>query len=370
MKRKLLAIALLLALAVPAGALAVSFHSGNTQTVPKGETHSGTWFAAGQVVTVDGDVDGDVICAANTVTVNGTVRGDVLCVAQSITINGAVEGNVRVAGQSVNLNGAIARNGMVATQSLTLGTNAKINGDLGVASQSTSLNGPVTRDVYGAMHTLALAAPVGAVTAAINELTISGDGKINGDLNYTSENNLNVDKSKVTGTVKHTEPQHGKATSADEAARASLAGRLYWMLAALLIGLTMVWLAPRHVRRITEAMRQRPGATIGWGLVIALITPILMVLLLLTVIGVPLAFLIALGYTAALIVGGILAGIAAGEWFVDRAEWRGSPLLWAALVGVSLSVIIFSIPILGWVVAMVATWWGLGGLFTAARHRS
>jgi cytoskeletal protein CcmA (bactofilin family) len=368
MKRKLLLGALLAGLLVPVGALAMSVSSGQSVTVAKGETHQGTLFAGSQVITIDGDIDGDLVCAANTVTVNGTVRGDVLCGAQTITINGTVEGNVRVAGQSVNLNGSVARNGMVATQSLTMGTAAKLAGDMGIVGQSASINGPVQRDVYGAMQSLNLAAPVGAVTAAINNLTISGDGKINGDLRYTSSETLNVDKSKVTGQVVHTQPAKHDKANADDAARASLAGRLYWMLAAVLMGLAIVFVAPRHVRRVSQVMRDRPGAAVGWGLIIALITPLLILLLAFTVIGIPLAFLLGLGYVAALIVSGVLAGIAAGEWFVDRAEWRTNPLLWAALVGVSLSVIIFSIPFIGWLVALVATWWALGGLVLSARH--
>jgi cytoskeletal protein CcmA (bactofilin family) len=360
------ALAVAAALLVPAAAAAFSSQSGQNVTVPRGETRAGTFFAFGQVVTIDGDIDGDLVCGANTVTVNGAVRGDVLCAAQTLTIGGTVDGDIRVAGQVVNLNNAIGRNGMVATQSLALNSAGRVGGDLGVLAQNASINGPVTRDVYGAIDSLAVASTVGAINVAANSLALTGDGAVTGDVNYHSEKTFALADEKVGGQVKRTAPKES-VNNEEDAARAGFAMRLYWILASLLLGLALVALAPKQVQRVTAKMRKRPGATIGWGLILTLLAPVLVIVLLVTVIGIPLALLVGALWLIGLALSGVLAGIAAGEWFVERAEWRSRALLWATLVGVPLAAIVFSVPVLGWLAGLVACWWAVGGLALVAR---
>jgi cytoskeletal protein CcmA (bactofilin family) len=166
-KRLLVRVAVLVAVLVPAAALAYGVQTGQTTTVAKGDTKSGTFYAAGQTVTVDGDINGDLICAGQTVHVNGAVHGDVLCAGQTITVNGPVDGNVRLAGQTLDVNGTVGRNVTVVGQTFALGGGANVAGDLGVATQSATLSGPVAKTVYGATGNLTIDNKVGDVDAQV-----------------------------------------------------------------------------------------------------------------------------------------------------------------------------------------------------------
>jgi cytoskeletal protein CcmA (bactofilin family) len=368
MKRMFAAIAVAAVLVLPTAALAFGAQGERTVTVPKGETRSGTFYAAGQVITVDGDIDGDLICAGNTVSVNGTVHGDVLCAGQTITINGTVDGSVRLAGQVVDINGQVGRNGMIASQSLTLGSSARIAGDLGLAGQTANLNGPVAKDVYGFADSLALGSTAGGVNVTTSDLTMASDARVQGDLKYVSSNTFNLDHSKIGGNVERTAAPDIRGKVQENAARAELGLRLYWMVASLIVGLAFALLAPRMVQRVTKIMRKRPGGSIGWGLIVTLLGPILALLLAVTILGAPLALLVAVVWAIVVSTSGIFAGIAAGEWFVERAEWRRGPLLMATAIGVPLGAIIFSIPVLGWLIGLVATWWAVGAIALAAKQ--
>src|SRR4051812_5664076 len=110
MKRILKVMAVIIAVGLPSVAVAYPVDSSQTVTLPKGQTKAGTFYATGQTVTIDGDVDGDLICAGQTVTVSGAVHGDVICGGQNVTINGPVDGSVRAAGQTVDVNGTVGRN--------------------------------------------------------------------------------------------------------------------------------------------------------------------------------------------------------------------------------------------------------------------
>lgn len=365
MKRILAIIAAAMLLAVPGLALAFGAQAGSDVTLPKGDTKAGTFYAAGNVVTIDGDVDGDLICAGNTVTVNGAVHGDVICAAQTISVNGPVDGSVRLVGQSLNITGTVGRNVTVAGQSVTIGSSAKVSGDMGVAGQTVSVNGPVDKDLYGAMGTLSLGAAVGGVNARINDLAFGGGASVRGDLSYTSNNTFSVDKAKVGGNITRTAPP--QVQRHESPVRGTLAFGLYWLVAALIVGLVMVGLAPKAVRAVTATMDKRPGASVGWGLVVLLLGPIVILLLLITVIGIPLAMLAGGLWLLILGVSQIFAGIAIGDWVMRRAEWKKGSLLWATVVGIPIAVILFNIPWLGALFALVAMFWAVGGLMLSYR---
>jgi hypothetical protein len=76
-------------------------------------------------------------------------------------------------------------------------------------------------------------------------------------------------------------------------------------VSALVLGLLLVWLAPRAPEAAFAAASTSPGATIGWGLLLFLGLPILAVIALVTLVGIPLGValllallpLYAIGYT-------------------------------------------------------------------------
>lgn len=368
MKRFLAIMAMALALAVPTVALAFSATSESNVNLPKGETKAGTYYATGKVVTIDGDVNGDLVCGGQTVVVNGAIHGDLICAAQTITVSGPVDGSVRVAGQTVDLNGTVGRNVTALAQTLNLGSGAHVAGDLGVAGQTVTINGPVDKDVYGYMESLTIASTVGAVSAQVNSLSLASGAKVNGNVDYTSPTTSDIDKSKVGGTVNYTvAPERNHPNVAAAAAKVGFALRLYWIFAALVLGLALAALAPRMVDRVTRVMIERPGASIGWGLIVALLAPILAFILLFTIIGVPIALLLFVLWGLALALSGVFAGIAAGRWLLDRADWRSKSLIWSAALGVPITIIVISVPFLGGIVGLVASWWAVGGLSLNAK---
>jgi hypothetical protein len=143
------------------------------------------------------------------------------------------------------------------------------------------------------------------------------------------------------------------------------AGRLAWWLAVsvstLVVGLVLVWLVGRGAARILEAGRTRVGPAIGWGLLVFFGLPILAIIALVTLVGLPLG----LGVLAAL--GLIYAlGYGATAWIVGRRVLR-EPTAWilAFLVGWGILRVLALIPILGGLVWFAAVVFGLGALVVA-----
>jgi hypothetical protein len=143
------------------------------------------------------------------------------------------------------------------------------------------------------------------------------------------------------------------------------ASRIGWWLAVsvstLVVGLVLLWLVGRGAARILEAGRTRIGPSIGLGLLLFFGLPILAVLALVTVIGIPLG----VGLLAALLLIYAL-GYSAAAWILGRSVLRG-PTSWVAafLVGWAILRVLALVPILGGLVWFVAVVVGLGALAVA-----
>jgi hypothetical protein len=154
-------------------------------------------------------------------------------------------------------------------------------------------------------------------------------------------------------------------------ARVGWASALAWWLAVsistLLIGLVLLWLTGRGATRIEDTGRTRIGPSIGWGLLAFFGLPILAVLALVTIVGIPLglgvlaalALIYTLGYTAtAWIIGRRILGTRAG-WVV------------AFLLGWGILRVLALIPAVGGLIWFAAVIFGLGALtVTIWRARS
>jgi hypothetical protein len=149
------------------------------------------------------------------------------------------------------------------------------------------------------------------------------------------------------------------------------AGVLAWWLAVsvstLLIGLALLWLVGRGASRIEDTGRTRIGPAIGWGLLAFFGLPILAIVALVTIVGIPLG----LGLLAALALIYTL-GYSATAWIIGR-RILGTRTVWvvAFLLGWGILRVLALIPVLGGLIWFAAVVFGLGALaVTIWRARS
>jgi hypothetical protein len=142
-------------------------------------------------------------------------------------------------------------------------------------------------------------------------------------------------------------------------------GAFAWWLAVsvstLVVGLVLLWLVGRGATRIVEAGRTQIGGAIGWGLLLFFALPILGIIALVTVVGIPLG----IGLLAAL--GLIYAvGYSAGAWILGRSLVRGrTAWVVAFLVGWAILRVLALVPVLGGLLWFAAVVFGLGALVVA-----
>lgn len=149
-----------------------------------------------------------------------------------------------------------------------------------------------------------------------------------------------------------------------------VAGLAVWLavtLSVLLLGMIVVWLAPRAIDATVESARTGTGPVIGWGFGLFVGLPVLAMAVIATLVGIPfgvglllaLAMIYALGHTAS---AWIL-----GRALVPEPHGRAVAFLagWAILAGATL------VPWIGGVIWFAATVFGLGAITVAVwRARS
>jgi hypothetical protein len=146
-------------------------------------------------------------------------------------------------------------------------------------------------------------------------------------------------------------------------------GRVFWWVAysvsVLILGLLLLLFAPQLFPRVRDAVRDRMGASIGWGFGLFFLLPIGAVLLLITVVGFPLGIFTLLALALIYTLGYTVATLAVGTMVM-----RTSPSRFVVfLVGWVILRLLALIPVVGGLLWFLASVWGLGLLAIAIRHR-
>jgi hypothetical protein len=135
-------------------------------------------------------------------------------------------------------------------------------------------------------------------------------------------------------------------------------------IATLIVGLLMAGLAARQTRSATTLIRQEPGKTFLVGLLAVVVPPILAVLAMATIVGIPAGLgLLIVVWPLVAFIGYVVAAIWLGEWLLGRRDGaRAERPYLAATVGLIIAFVIGLIPL----VTAVLSIFGLGAVVLAA----
>ncbi|MDP2708882.1 MAG: hypothetical protein Q8O93_02425 [bacterium] len=368
-----LALAMLL---LPAAAFAYSLKSGDSIYLAKNEVVEGNLYAAGSSLNIEGRVTGDVICAGQSITISGEVEGDVICAGQTINVSGKVGGSLRAAGNSINLSGQVARNAMTFGATIITSASSSVGWGMLVAGNTLEMRGQVGRDLYGGAAKANIAGRIngdldlnlGYNNNKDQHLTIASTAIIGGDVKYKSNQDAAVKPgAAIAGEIIHNFPPT-MVTKTNFARLSWWWGRLISIFSALVIGLVLISFWREQVIKITDLMLKKVGPSLGWGILTLLLTPIIAIMLLVTIIGIPLSLIALSLWLIAIYISKILAGILIGRGLLNNF-WlsQKDSLIMAMIAGIIISWLIFALPFVGWILSLLAILWGLGGIVLALK---
>jgi hypothetical protein len=321
-------------------------------------------FVAGQDITVTNSVAGDILAAGSEIILNEKVGGDAVAAGGTVRLNGNFSDNAYAAGGRVYVNGTIARNVRLAGGNVETAPSSRVEGGASIAAGQARVNGAIGSYLQAAGGSLYLNGPVGGdVNASARQIELGPDARISGKLRYRSNAVLKQDPgAQVLGGI---EQLPFRVHSAPAVAR-GLALVMFWFWTfGLMVLVAILFLLPGFTN-VIGTLEARPGASALLGFALLVCIPIASLILLITLIGAPLALLSIAAYFALLLVGYIAAAAAIGDlllkWLrhktAETAGWR----IVAAICGIFIIVLLGLIPFLGGLIVFVALIMGIGAV--------
>jgi hypothetical protein len=191
-------------------------------------------------------------------------------------------------------------------------------------------------------------------------VTVRSGAQIDGDL-VTSETPTVEQGATVVG-------QQQRVSTRFDAGAVGIASRFAWWLgysiSTLLLGLFLVLVAPGLDVATVRAVRERIGASIGFGALVFFLLPIVAVVLIAVIVALPLGLFMLLGLALLYTVGYVAGAHAIGRLIVKPPTSRFLAFLagWAILRALAL------IPAVGGLVWLLASIFGLGVLWVVSRR--
>lgn len=342
------------------------------------------FVSTGGMVDFQGEAQKDVIVAGGDVKISGPVHGDVIVGGGNVKIDGNVDGNVRALGGTIDINGKIGKNITMAGGNVTLGKDSEVGWDVIIGGGNVLLKGKIGGDVNIWAGTLTLGGEIGGNAATHignkGELDILPNAKINGNLSYWSVSKLQIpENATIGGKVQYNSTlEQAMKTNKQKFLAVYVFGILISIFSALIIGLIIISLFKEQVLKVTKQMAEHPVSSFSWGFVYLIIMPIVSLLFLIFIITIPLTVLMMIFYGITLYLTNIFVAILLGSKILrlctksENKEVRQegeseikiekSVLMKSMIVGVIVYVLITNIPIIGWIIRLLATIWAFGAI--------
>ncbi len=361
---------ILISLMISPVTYAATIKSGEEINIGKSETIQDDLYVFGGIVSIDGTINGDLVVAAGTVTIDGTVEEDLIVAGGNVIINGYVGDDIKVSGGTVVIRASVADDVMAAGGTINLAKDGQVGGDFLAAGGTNMLSGSIGEDVKISGGDLNMSGTVdGDMTFEGDTAKLGPNAEIGGDFTYKTPKKAKISNDAVIGgKTTHKLPEQQKQS--DFSSSAIVFGILFalfwfviWTIGSVIVGVILVSLAPRGIQTISSSMSSSVWASLGIGFVLLFGMPIVAMILIFTLIGIPLGLILFIMYMLGVYFSTIFVGFWLGQKIIKLFKKKGEPSpLWSMILGVLVISIILAIPIIGALISLLAIIWGLGGI--------
>jgi hypothetical protein len=315
---------------------------------------AGDAFLAGGQVATASEVNGDLVAAGGEVSIGGSIGDDLYAAGGNVKVDAIIHGNARVAGGDIAVGPATAVVGSATLTGGRVNFEGTAHGYLQISGGSVTIDGVVNGDTE----------------VRSEELVIGPDTQIGGRLVYHGPSAPVVPEGAViAGGVEFHEANHGSYMHGEHGpVREAVhwVGRALWFAGVFFVGALFIILFPGLSSRAADAIGQEPMRSLGLGLATLVCVPFVAVVLLITIIGIPLAMLLVALYLLLMFLGWIVAALFLGRRGLAALRgaepattgWRLLSLL-LALLALSL---VRHVPVVGGLIALLALIAGIGAL--------
>jgi cytoskeletal protein CcmA (bactofilin family) len=305
-------------------------------------------------VLVDGVVDGDLIVAGGDLTVSGEVSEDARVAGGTVSVTGTIKRNVTIAGGNVHVTESAHVAGNFLTGAGNLTVRGSIDGDARIGAGNVTLANMIGGDL--------------AVAAAAIRLT--SRASVGKNFRYWSDDELSIDElAVILGTV--TKRQIPEAFKGEEVRRGlagfKLVAGMISFASTFLLGLLLLRIYPVFTPRVASTIQEQPWVVLGVGGALLFSVPLLILLCMVSVLGIPIGLMLGAMYIVTLYLGRVFVMLWLGQRLLGLVSDSPS-VAWAFLTGLVCYFIVSVVPLIGGLVTMLTMVAGLGAILIAKKE--
>jgi len=356
-------------LSLTAPVYALTQRTGDAVKVAFDEVVDDDVILLGQNIKVEGKVTGDVYAFGQTIRMSGDIGGSAFMVGANITIDARTVETVWAAGGSIEVLGNIKRNAVLAGGNVCLCEKAGIGKDLGAYTGKLSVGGKVDGTLRGSVGKFVLSGTSGRVKIKAEQVRLTSSAKIMGDFILTSGKEPSIEEGAFIAGEQRIEKPKAKDAEPIFAALAPMIAFFFVMvkivvfIAKVIVGILMIALFQRYVRRIMNTLITNTWKSLGWGFLGVIVIPVAVVILFAVLIGYPLGIFGAYAYTILWYLSSIFVGLVVGEKVIQLFKKEGEISLYVSfIVGVLILFVVGFIPILNLLVRIFTLLFGFGAI--------
>ena len=328
------------------------------------------WIAADRIL-IDGRLEQSFFAVAKQAELGGVFGQDVWLAANVIGGRPQVRQSARmVARREIQFSGQTGDNFMaMSAEQVRIGPQASIGRNAVLIAPRVVIEGDIEGDVrVWAADVIVSGRIGGSLDARAAHLELVPGASIDGDVRYSSDRDPDVDsRVRIRGTLTRSRDSETREFQREWSDIGWL-GQLYLYAVAVLAGLVFMALMPDYVGRSVRLVRRSFWKSLLAGAIWFVLIPIIIVLVAMTVIGLPVALLMGLAYGIMLYASKIIVGLALGGILLRRRGHQSfGPACGALLLGMLFLYLAANLPIVGaWITWMILLT-GLGALLLGMR---
>jgi hypothetical protein len=281
-------------------------------------------YMTGAEVRLDRATDGDLVAAAGRISIESSVAGDAVLAAGAMDITGAIGDDLRAAGGIVTLSSAVYGEAVIGAGKLTIGPQAEIHRRARLAANDLILGGKLLAGVSAYGRNVQVTAEIlGSAELSGEHIEILPSARILGDLTYSSPREIKIHPgARISGKVV-------RASNVFTFPRPKLripglpALKPLLLLGLLAAGMALLAVFPRFAETSVRTLHAFPLRSLGLGTAILFSVPPVIVLLIITIIGIPIALALAAVYAFTLLAGYLVTALFIGDRLAHAVRKTG-----------------------------------------------
>ena len=304
-------------------------------------------------VTIDTPVDGNLFIMANTVTINTQIGGDAFILADTINIdeNGYILNNIFACANIIHVKGVVYN---IYSIGDTLTIDGFVYRDVKSICNTLNINNMIGRNVFVDCSSINFKEKPNTEETP----SITSYGTIQGDLNYSSDEEIFIPNGHVSGETHFSQLQNH--TTFDISNYIYSLGAI--LVSAIIIWLLGLWISPKLLHNSSHPITVRKALQIiGLGIIVPIVMTLLSVIILLIPITSQLTVLLLCVLAILFFISTSVAIIDINTMICNKLKIRQNLYTLGFLI---VTTIIFwlltLIPYVGIVISLISIIWGIG----------